>query len=156
MMKVRIQHTLLCQNLANPAGSGKIMFIYVIVYAFTVPLIKLSIILFYRRLFGMKWVFWVYAFLSVGYFVACAPAFVSACRPPSYFWTQYADPEGGECVFDLYPFYIGNAAANVVTDGIVLVAPLPYVWSLQMRLMQKILVSGVFLIGGLYVLAFLI
>lgn len=43
------------------------MFIYVLIYAFTIPLIKLSIILFYRRVFGMNWALWVYVFLTVGY-----------------------------------------------------------------------------------------
>jgi hypothetical protein len=129
----------------------RILFAYVLVYVVTVPLIKLSILLFYRRIFGMTYSMWFCVFLTAGYFVSCMVAFLVCCRPVSYYWTQYADPSGGVCVFNLYPFYIGNAAANVVTDGIILLVPIPLVWKLQMRKTQKVMLSGIFLLGGLYV-----
>ncbi|RHZ54472.1 hypothetical protein CDV55_100744 [Aspergillus turcosus] len=91
---------------------------------------------------------WICVFLAVGYWFSCTIAFLVCCRPLSYYWTQYRDPKGGKCIFNLYPFYIGNAAANVATDGIILLVPIPLVWKLQMRTSQKILVSGIFLLGG--------
>ncbi|GFF55517.1 hypothetical protein CNMCM6936_005640 [Aspergillus lentulus] len=126
----------------------QLLFAYVLIYVVAIPLIKLSIILFYRRIFGMNWVMWICAFLTVGYWFSCTIAFLVCCRPLSYYWTQYRDPGGGKCIFNLYPFYIGNAAANVATDGIILMVPIPLVWKLQMRTAQKILVSGIFLLGG--------
>ncbi|RHZ57293.1 putative integral membrane protein Pth11-like [Aspergillus thermomutatus] len=126
----------------------QLLFAYVLIYVVAIPLIKLSIILFYRRIFGMNWVMWVCVFLTVGYWFSCTIAFLVCCRPLSYYWTQFRDPSGGRCIFNLYPFYIGNAAANVATDGIILMVPIPLVWKLQMRTAQKILVSGIFLLGG--------
>ncbi|EAW07002.1 putative integral membrane protein Pth11-like [Aspergillus clavatus NRRL 1] len=128
-----------------------ILFAYVLIYVVAIPLIKISIVLFYRRIFGMEWAMWMCIFLTVGYWISCSIAFLVCCRPTSYYWTQYRDPSGGRCIFDLYPFYLGNAAANVVTDGIILMVPIPLVWRLQMRTTQKILVSSIFLLGGLYV-----
>lgn len=121
-----------------------------LIYVLAIPLIKLSVITFYRRIFGMSRMMWLCVFLTLGYFIACPIAFCACCRPPSYYWTQYADPSGGSCVFDLYPFYIGNAATNVLTDVLILVVPIPLVWKLQMRTVQKVLVTGIFLLGSLY------
>ncbi|OQE39179.1 hypothetical protein PENCOP_c007G05044 [Penicillium coprophilum] len=134
----------------------RILFVYVLLYVVTVPLIKLSILLFYRRIFGMTYTIWFCVFLTTGYFVSCIIAFLVCCRPVSYYWTQYADPSGGKCIFDLYPFYIGNAAANVATDGIILLVPIPLVWKLQMRKTQKLLLSGIFLLGGFVCIASII
>ncbi|CAL5867485.1 uncharacterized protein PFLUO_LOCUS1704 [Penicillium psychrofluorescens] len=134
----------------------RILFIYVILYIANVPLIKLSIILFYRRIFGMTKLMWFCIFLTVGYFVSCMIAFLVCCRPVSYYWTQYVDPSGGKCVYNLYPFYIGNAAANVTTDVIILLVPIPMVWKLQMKSTQKLLISGIFMLGGFVCVASLI
>lgn len=114
-------------------------------------MIKMSIILFYRRIFGMSWALWFCIFLALGYWISVSIAFVLACSPPSYFWTQYSDPSSGFSRFPLYPFYIGNAAANVITDGIILLVPVPIVWRLQIKTIQKVMLCGVFLLGGLYV-----
>lgn len=98
----------------------------------------------------MNWGLWLCTFLAVGYPIACYIAFLVACDPPSYYWTQYKHPESGMCRFDLYPFYIGNAAVNVTTDFMVLIIPIPLVWRLQMHNSVKIMVSSVFILGLLY------
>lgn len=94
---------------------------------------------------------WLCVLLTLGYCVSCTAAFLSCCRPLSYYWTQYRDPKGGKCLFDLYKFYIGNAIANVVTDVVILLVPVPLVWRLQMRTSLKVMVSCIFILGGLYV-----
>lgn len=131
----------------------QILFAYVLIYVVTVPLIKLSVILFYRRIFGMNKAMWFCVALTIGYWVSCTIAFLVCCRPVSYYWTQYADPAGGRCVYNLYPFYIGNAAANVTTDVIILLVPMPVIWRLHMRTTQKVLVCSIFLLGSLYVVS---
>lgn len=129
----------------------RILFPFVVLYVISAPLIKLSIILFYRRIFGMTYSIWFCVFLTVGYFVSGIIAFLVCCRPVSYYWTQFTKPEGGKCVYDLYNFYISYAGVNVVTDVAILLVPMPIVWSLQMRRAQKLLVCGILLIGGLCV-----
>lgn len=129
----------------------RVLFSFVVLYVLTVPLIKLSVLLFYRRIFGMTYTIWFCVFLTIGYFISGTIAFLACCRPVSYFWTQFAEHSGGKCVFNLYPFYVTHAAINVATDGIILLVPIPIVWKLQMRWTQKLMLSGIFLVGGLCV-----
>ena len=54
----------------------------------------------------------------------------------------------GHCV-SKYKFFLGTAIPEVVTDFVILAMPLPYVWNLQMKLKQKLLLSVIFILGGL-------
>ncbi|KAJ5592388.1 hypothetical protein N7537_009292 [Penicillium hordei] len=101
----------------------RILFIFILFYVLTTPLVKLSILLFYRRIFV------------------------------SYYWTQFAEPSGGRCVFKIYPFLVTQATVNMATDVLILVVPIPILWNLQMRRPQKILLSGIFLVGGIVCIA---
>ncbi|KAG0153276.1 hypothetical protein PDIDSM_5126 [Penicillium digitatum] len=127
------------------------LFAFVLLYLVSNPLIKLSILLFYRRIFGMTNSMWFCVFLSVGYFMSGMVSYLVCCSPVSYNWTQFTDPNGGGCVYDIYKFYISYAAVNVATDVSILMVPMPIVWKLQMPRTQKILVCGILLIGGLCV-----
>ncbi|KAL2698842.1 hypothetical protein AAEP93_010230 [Penicillium crustosum] len=134
----------------------RILFAFVVLYVTSAPLIKLSIIFFYRRIFGMTYSIWFCVFLSVGYFVSGIIAFLVCCRPVSYYWTQFTTPDGGKCVYDLYKFYLSYAGVNVITDVAILLVPIPIVWRLQMRRTQKLLVCGILLIGGFVCVASLV
>ncbi|KAH8425101.1 uncharacterized protein LDX57_002850 [Aspergillus melleus] len=166
-----VMATLVCTVLGGTYGLGRhawvvpldnvivvmqVLFAYVLIYIFTIPLIKMSIICFYRRIFGMNAAMWFCIFLTLGYCVACTITFLSCCRPLSYYWTQYRDSSGGKCVFDLYSFYIGNAVANVVTDVIILLVPIPLIWKLQMRTTLKVMISSIFILGGFVCIASLV
>lgn len=67
------------------------------------------------------------------------------------------EPKGREikCIYDLYPIYIGDAAANVTTDVVILIVPIPLVWTLHIRTSAKIMVTSIFILGGLYFSSFL-
>ncbi|KAL4808130.1 hypothetical protein BDV18DRAFT_158246 [Aspergillus unguis] len=123
-------------------------FAYVLIYVWAIPLIKLSILFFYRRIFGTTPMMWICGFMTIGYFISCTIAFSACCRPPSYYWTQYTRPESGHCVFDLYPFYLGNASANVFTDILILILPIPLIWRLQMKPLKKAFLCAIFLLGS--------
>ncbi|KAJ5114308.1 hypothetical protein NUU61_000067 [Penicillium alfredii] len=146
------KHVWAC-TLGDVVGMRKILVAYVYIYLLLMPMIKLSILMFYWRIFGMNWMIWVCLALSIAWAIGCAVAFSCSCRPLSYFWSQFEDPKGGKCVIDLYGFYIGNAAVNVLTDFLILFVPIPLVWKLQMRKGQKIAVSSIFLLGGFVCIA---
>ncbi|KAJ1708398.1 integral membrane protein PTH11-like protein [Aspergillus flavus] len=161
--KVKFQVADCCQFSAGYCGLGKhvwrgtlddvvnmrkILFAYIFIYLVLLPSIKVSIILLYRRIFGMNWMMWLCLALSIGHGACCMVAFLCSCRPLSYFYTQFADPSGGKCIINLYAFYLGNAATNVFTDVITLLVPIPIISRLQIRPMQKVLISGIFLLGG--------
>ncbi|KAE8337139.1 hypothetical protein BDV24DRAFT_154585 [Aspergillus arachidicola] len=128
-------------------AASLILFAYIFIYPVLLPSIKVSIILLYRQIFGMNWMMWVCLTLSIGHGACCMIAFLCSCRLLSYFYTQFADPSGGKCIINLYAFYLGNAATNVFTDIITLLVPIPIISRLQIRPMQKVLVSGIFLLG---------
>ena len=131
-------------------GNLQIIFAYVILYATTVPMVKLSVLLLYRRIFRLTWTLYFCAFLSIGYTISVATTISLACVPSSFFWTQWVYPlSGGHCRINLYQFYLWNGVANLFTDVIILCLPMPIVWGLQMPKAQKWAISGIFLLGGL-------
>ncbi|RAH41953.1 uncharacterized protein BO95DRAFT_371900 [Aspergillus brunneoviolaceus CBS 621.78] len=135
-------------NMDDIVAMVKVLFANVLLYVTTVTLIKLSIILSYRRIFGMRWTMWACIVLALSYWVGCTIAFLAACQPVSYYWTKYLDPEGGRERYNLYAFYIGHAVANMVGDIVILLVPVPLVWRLQLRRSQKIQILSIFLLGG--------
>lgn len=52
---------------------------------------------------------------------------------------------------DLQSFYLSLSAANFVLDIIILAVPLAMVWRLQLTQRQRLQVSAILLLGGLYV-----
>ncbi|CAI7630001.1 unnamed protein product [Penicillium glandicola] len=134
----------------------RILFIFVLFYIITAPIIKLSIILLYRRIFGMTYAIWLCVILSVGYFCCGTIILLVCCTPVSYYWTQFTDASGGKCRYSLYPLYLTLASVNMATDVLILAIPIPIVWKLQIRRPQKILLSGIFLVGGFVCIASLV
>ncbi|OAX79203.1 hypothetical protein ACJ72_06481 [Emergomyces africanus] len=51
------------------------------------------------------------------------------------------DSKAGRCLFEPHVFYLGNAAANVLTDVLILLVPIPLVWKLQMPTGKKVLLT---------------
>jgi hypothetical protein len=48
---------------------------------------------------------------------------------------------------NLKSIYIGGSIPNVITDAILILMPLPYVWRLHAPLTQRIVLAGMFLLG---------
>lgn len=69
------------------------------------------------------------------------------CIPANKFWDQSID---GTCL-NPYKVYYGQQIPNILTDVILLIMPIHVVWSLHISRYQKMLLCGVFLVGGLYV-----
>ena len=73
-------------------------------------------------------------------------AAIFQCVPPHKFWSPSTP---GHCGSSYVMFLIISILA-FITDFIILVMPLPYIWKLQMKLRQKLLLSIVFTLGALY------
>ncbi|KAJ5169215.1 uncharacterized protein N7482_004809 [Penicillium canariense] len=125
----------------------KILFTYLFIYLFELFLIKVSILVFYRRIFGRQWGILIGLFLTTGWALGSMIALLASCDPMAYFWSSTYDPKGGHSRYDFYQYYIGNAAANVVIDVLILLIPIPVVWRLKLRLTQKLLITSVFFLG---------
>lgn len=116
-------------------------------YSITSPTVKLSIVLFYRRLFPTR----KFRIITNGIMVAVIAwglaVFLAAalqCRPLHALW----DPSvNGHC-FDTLKYILGVQGVNIALDFAILILPMPQVWTLQRPWQDKFALSIVFLLGG--------
>lgn len=105
--------------------------------------------LFYRRIFNLRWSLYFAMVIVLGYFVAVITTIAVACRPVSYFWQQYTDPAAeGTCV-DVPQFFFINGIIAVLIDVMILCIPAPVIWKLQMPKTQRVAVTSILLLGSL-------
>ncbi|KAE8376222.1 hypothetical protein BDV26DRAFT_282780 [Aspergillus bertholletiae] len=128
----------------------KLLYAHVMLYAFCVTCTKTSIIMFYKRIFNLRYSLHVALFLIASYFLVVIITINVACDPIPYFWQQYTDPDTavGRCI-DIPKFFFGNGIAAVLVDFVILTLPIPIIWKLQMPLSQRLAVIGVLLLGSL-------
>lgn len=119
-------------------------------YIFTVGIVKLSLLLYYRRIFVLSLVsprfrrmndivlgvagLWMLAFFITTLLQA---------RPISWNWTEVGS------VSNLHDFFICEAVTNIALDLTVLCMPMLIVYRMCMSLRKKILVVGIFGLGFL-------
>lgn len=125
------------------------IFSYEIFYIICIATVKLSILLFYRRIFPVRAArIVIYGVLGVIFVwtITALNIVIFQCRPVRYFWDRASIP--GMCMDEISAI-IGISIPNIVTDFILLFIPLPLVWRLRIPRTQKLAVTGAFLLGGL-------
>ena len=70
---------------------------------------------------------------------------IFACQPVSGVW-DLSIPS--KCI-NFNRFFIGISIPNVLADVMVLCLPMPQLWKLKLPPRTKVIVSGIFLTGGL-------
>ncbi|CAJ2504739.1 Uu.00g121330.m01.CDS01 [Anthostomella pinea] len=125
-----------------------ITFAFVFIYAWSVCIIKFSILALYRRIFGMTWLGWWCVFLTSGYLITNHIVLPLYCNPLSYYWTQWYEGSQGVVRINEAKFYLGVGIINLFGDICILSVPVASVWKLQMRKTQKIAVCFIFLLGS--------
>ncbi|KAJ5915995.1 hypothetical protein N7504_000010 [Penicillium tannophilum] len=118
-------------------------------FPFTVTPAKISILLFYIRIFSFRnfrALAYVVAGIVISHGIGVFFAAIFQCSPIAYTWNKTI--VGGSC-FDQEAFYRYVSPPNIVTDVLILVMPLPYVWKLHTQVGQKVALTGVFLLGSL-------
>jgi len=143
------------------------LFIADICWVVTIFAVKISILLVYLRLFGdhRRARRWIHALLGIAVcwaIVVVSPSekperyceakcvtqlFISIfrCKPVDNFWnwsSSYA------CT-DAHWVLLGGSVPHVATDLIMLLLPVPLVWNMQLRWSQKLILCGIFGLGGL-------
>ncbi|CCD55779.1 hypothetical protein BofuT4_P153410.1 [Botrytis cinerea T4] len=121
-------------------------------YPIAIAAIKFSILFFYRRIFsigptklplvllGAVVAAWAIAMIIMGIF---------SCRPVRGFWMREEIPT--VCMSEV-TYLLAVAIPNVVTDIVLIIFPLPILWSLKVTMSHRIALSGIFLIGGFIVI----
>ncbi|KAI4184316.1 MAG: hypothetical protein L6R41_004826 [Letrouitia leprolyta] len=133
------------------ANEGRAFLATEILWVAPIPMIKISILLLYMRIFGRLQYFKVIAYI-IGVFSICwaVMAIMVAslqCRPIEYIWDKSID---GTCINTTLFFKLGSAP-NALTDFVLLALPLPAVWGLQTTRAQKLSLTATFLLGSLLV-----
>ncbi|KAH6623822.1 hypothetical protein F5144DRAFT_372451 [Chaetomium tenue] len=151
---------LIIQGLWSPMGIGfnitetmpnlgnilKMLVAYELIYATSISTIKLSILLFYLRVFvnrGLRMAtVAALIFVSVWSIGNFLQVFL-ICRPFAKTYTPLMEGECGDQVAS----FIAIGSFNIITDVIILTLPLPTVWALKMSTPAKLGMTGVFLVG---------
>ncbi|KAJ5375790.1 hypothetical protein N7517_007796 [Penicillium concentricum] len=131
----------------------KLLFAHVFIYCTTVTLTKSSIIMFYRRIFNLRWSLYYAMAVIIGYFVGVIVTIAVACRPTSFFWEQYTDSTAEGTCIDVPQFFLINGIVSVVIDVMILCVPAPIIWRLQMPKSQRVAVTSILLLGGFVCIA---
>ncbi|GKZ72195.1 hypothetical protein AnigIFM50267_008557 [Aspergillus niger] len=118
-------------------------------FPFTVTPAKISILVFYLRIFttrSFKNMAYIVGAIVLGHGLGILFAAIFQCWPIAHVWDTTI--EGGSC-FNQLAFYRYVSPPNILTDVLLLIMPLPYVWKLHTRKGQKLALTGVFLLGSL-------
>ena len=126
-----------------------------ILWAVSLCATKISILLFYRRLFprentSASWRICHWALLALTVVLCLISVFASAfqCTPYDYPWTFGIPNPNAHCI-DFIALARFTASGNIVTDVLILCLPIPIVWNLHLQRSKKFGVMGLFLLGGL-------
>ena len=108
---------------------------------------RLAICLLYLDLFKSNKIFryCVYGlivFLSL-FFVGGWATVLRFCRPIEYNWDRTI---AGECG-DTFAEQVASAVINIVLDTLIVVAPIPIVWQLQMSAQKRLAIISLFALG---------
>ena len=121
-----------------------------VTYSFTMTMVKLSILMLYRRIFttsAFRRKVLVVGSICVVWCLLAIFIYVFGCRP----FSAAFDIEllfTYHCI-NLQIFIWAITACNVGLDVVVLSLPIHQVWKLQLSVQKKISVSAVFLLGSL-------
>lgn len=126
----------------------KCFYVLQLAYVATLPLVKISVLLFYYRIFPQKR--FRYALYGMGiflilFFLSSVLAVVLQCLPIHGFW----EPDITHHCFDQVTFYIAQGSLNFVSDVFVVLMPIPLLWKLRLPLARRLGLVIVFLLGGL-------
>ncbi|KAG7050893.1 Pth11-like integral membrane protein [Colletotrichum scovillei] len=138
----------------TPPDLTQILYAYTFIYGTACAATKISILLFYQRIFllstassqSFKFSLVAGYVLSVAYPIIIWATMANACRPLSFYWNQFVG-EQGKCI-NINTFYLALAIINMVNDVIVLLIPIPQILNLQMSGRKKAAVCSIMLLGS--------
>ncbi|KAF2011127.1 hypothetical protein BU24DRAFT_466858 [Aaosphaeria arxii CBS 175.79] len=114
-------------------------------FAASVASIKISICLFYNRIFPSKQ-FRIASWITIGLASAWAIGYITfvlvSCRPLAYFWNP--NIAGGTCVKDRTTPFMVIGALDALVDIVILILPLHMLYKLNVRIPDKVALIIIF------------
>lgn len=117
-------------------------------YKIVVCLNKTSVVLLYKRVFiskNFQLLCWVVLAIVVSSGISTTFATIFQCTPTAKSWNKTVP---GKCI-DNTKFWLANAAINIGTDILTLALPIREVFKLHLKLQEKLMLLGMFMLGGL-------
>ena len=117
-------------------------------YSVAITLIRLSILALYRRVFSVqrfKQITIVIAAICFVWFIVFTGVALAPCRPVQKFFNPQLE---GYC-FNFDSFFVAIEIIDIILDATILVLPIRVILRLQISVQRKVLLSFVFLLGGL-------
>lgn len=111
-------------------------------------MIKISVLCLYRRIFStqkFRFTFLYVGILTFLWFLAVELATIMTCLPPEKFWNRETP---GTCL-NFNVFTLAYSICEIIIDTVILCLPLGMISTLHLSRRNKILLSGIFLLGGL-------
>ncbi|KAI9804430.1 MAG: hypothetical protein M1825_001329 [Sarcosagium campestre] len=128
-----------------------VLFAYEIIYVLNLGIVKMSILLFYRRVFAIeartRMILYSWMGIVIIWDISFLLCMILQCNPTSYFWNRVLQGPGS-CTKHVVPLYAVQSAINIVTDLIIYIFPMPIIWKLNMSTSRKVGLIGVFIAGG--------
>ena len=120
------------------------MFAFEATFPFLNTAVKLSILMFYRRIFGIDRLFrimwWINLVWTLAVFTALTATLWSQCKPISDFWIL---EKGHVCRMPFATSLVANIS-NAIGDVGIMLLPLPPIYQLRMSLRKKAGIAGIF------------
>ncbi|OAA58118.1 integral membrane protein [Niveomyces insectorum RCEF 264] len=116
-------------------------------YKVVVGLNKVATILLYLRIFTtrtFRMAAYVVLFIVTAWTVATIGATIGQCVPIEGAWNKKVK---ATCI-DSNVFWVAYAVGNIITDVMVLALPIPPVLALKLNTRSKVMLCGIFLLGG--------
>ncbi|RMX90154.1 hypothetical protein D0869_00326 [Hortaea werneckii] len=123
------------------------LFVAQLLYTVCITLNKATILAFYWRLFSVRSRIPILAVTAVvvAWFVAIFFCVLFTCIPVTAQWD--ISITNAKCI-STRSIWIGGSIVNVVTDVVLLIMPLPYVWNLNAPMAQRLALGGMFCLGA--------
>lgn len=121
-----------------------------VTYALTITLVKVSVLLLYRRIFAtpnFRRISLIIGALSVAWCIATILGQIFLCRPISASW--HPDLLFTDKCNDVQAYLTAITISNVLIDVVILCLPIHMVSKLRLPTRKKIVVSGIFMLGSL-------
>ena len=131
----------------EPFIGSKLLFAIDLVYITSITFIRISVVLFYYRIFGKdRWYkrsLWITFSILVSWWIAISLLAIFRCSPVARQW-DYSIP--GHC-YSLHGTCMGVTVSNVFLDLLILILPLPMLSRLQINMKKKPALIANFMLG---------
>ncbi|KAI1115974.1 hypothetical protein F5Y14DRAFT_449467 [Nemania sp. NC0429] len=130
-------------------------FIVTVLYFTVTSATKLSILLMYRRIFGVNRSFrrrvFVVSLVVGGFWIGTTVADLLNCIPLQWSWlNSHDDPR---YCFNYTIFWLASGIVEAILDVIILTLPIQSVLGLHLKTSRKVAIGGVFLLGSLVIVS---